>query len=47
MDRVRLTPEEIVDLMSPVPGVHMPWLKPISAYDRRTETSECAGARFG
>ena len=49
MGRIRLTPEERAELLAPGPAVanSAPWLKPITQYGLRTETSEAAGARFG
>lgn len=38
--RVRLTPEEILDLMSPSPCAVTPWLKPIDGYGRRADLQQ-------
>ena len=45
-DRPRLTPEEVADLLAPGPLVTCaPWVRPISLYGRRIETSETSDAR--
>jgi hypothetical protein len=38
--RVRLTPEEVLDLMSPSPCAFTPWLKPIDGYGRRADLQQ-------
>lgn len=43
----KLTAEEIADLLSPAVVAHAPWIRPISSYAVRTETTALSAARFG
>jgi hypothetical protein len=46
MERVRLTEEEVADLMA-APLAFAPWVRSISRYDRREEIIHGSILRFG